>query len=92
VCGPRTVHACAATLLRAGRTVQCLRPDVAGLPDRRCSHALMTGQLDTSQFGLPPGGFGVADFLRSIQAAADEKRRQPEAREGQGGGGDAAQQ
>lgn len=45
------------------------------------SHALSTGQLDTSQFGLPPGGFGVADFLRAIQqqadrAAADRQQQQ----------------
>ncbi|KAI7839776.1 hypothetical protein COHA_006576 [Chlorella ohadii] len=38
------------------------------------SHALMTGQLDTSQFGLPAGGFGVLDFLRSIQTQADQKK------------------
>ena len=33
----------------------------------------MTGQLDTRQFGLPPDGFGVVGFLRSIQAQADKE-------------------
>lgn len=33
----------------------------------------MTGQLDTSQFGLPPGGYGVQHFLQAIQAAADKE-------------------
>ena len=41
------------------------------------SQALMTGQLDTSQFGLPPGGgFGVLDFLKSIQQQADAEAAQ----------------
>lgn len=53
------------------------------------SHALMTGQLDTRQFGLPPGGFGVMDFLRSIQEQADkEKAAGGQQREQQPGSGE----
>ena len=53
------------------------------------SHALMTGQLDTAQFGLPPGGgFGVLDFLGSIQRHADQQRQQQQ----QGGGQQEAKQ
>ncbi|EFN51190.1 hypothetical protein CHLNCDRAFT_141354 [Chlorella variabilis] len=37
------------------------------------SHALMTGQLDASQFGLPPGGYGVLEFLAGIQRQADNQ-------------------
>lgn len=47
----------------------------------------MTGQLDTSQFGLPPGGFGVLDFLGSIQAQADKEAAAKGGQQPQQGGG-----
>lgn len=63
----------------------------APAPPHHAHAALMTGQLDTSQFGLPPGGYGVRDFLKAIQAAADTEaaakssaaQPQPAAGEGQ---------
>ena len=47
------------------------------------SHALQTGQLDYTMFGLEPSdvsGFGVAAFLQAIQQDADRRA----ARDGQG--------
>ncbi|PSC69302.1 regulatory particle non-ATPase [Micractinium conductrix] len=55
------------------------------------THALQTGQLDTRQFGLPPGGFGVADFLKSIQAHADSERQKQQGQQGGDGAGAAHQ-
>ena len=37
------------------------------------THALATGQIDTSQFGLGPPAFGVAEFLKAIQRQADQE-------------------
>eukprot|EP00887_Chlorella_sp_A99_P000404 scaffold13.g404.t1 len=54
---------------------------------RLLSHALQSGELDTSQFGLPPGGLGVLEFLAAIQKQADEKRVQQGRKEAQGGSG-----
>lgn len=40
------------------------------------SHALQTGQLDVSAFGLQFLGFSVADFLESIQKQSDAEAEQ----------------
>lgn len=37
------------------------------------TQALATGQIDTSQFGLGPPAFGVAEFLKAIQRQADQE-------------------
>ncbi|GAB4823587.1 hypothetical protein N2152v2_010633 [Parachlorella kessleri] len=40
------------------------------------SNALMSGELDLSQFGLQGQGFGVLEFLRAIQRQADAETQQ----------------
>jgi 26S proteasome regulatory subunit N13 len=47
------------------------------------SHALQSGQLDLSQFGLNAAGFSVQDFLGAIEELVERERGQG----GQGGGG-----
>jgi len=56
------------------------------------SEALATGQIDTSQFGLGPPAFGVAEFLKAIQREAEKEKKDSEIseqkkehKEGQGG-------
>lgn len=46
------------------------------------SHALQSGQLDLTQFGLQAAGYSVADFLQAVQDLVDREARQQQ----QGGG------
>ncbi|KAL4519362.1 hypothetical protein Ndes2526A_g00450 [Nannochloris sp. 'desiccata'] len=58
------------------------------------TQALATGQIDTSQFGLGPPAFGVAEFLKAIQREAEKEKKDSEVseqkdekKEGEGGSG-----
>ncbi|KAL4853861.1 26S proteasome regulatory subunit RPN13 [Chlorella vulgaris] len=77
---PDMVQRLAPYLPEQHRTAAAIR-EIVSAPQFRhqlglFSNALSTGQLDTSQFGLPAGGFGVLDFLSSIQAQADQQKQQ----------------
>jgi len=53
------------------------------------TQALATGEIDTSQFGLGPPAFGVAEFLKAIQREAEKEKKdseeKEEEKEGEGG-------
>ncbi len=54
------------------------------------TQALATGQIDSSQFGLGPPAFGVAEFLKAIQREAEKEKETKEGEEEEGGNGSGA--